>query len=94
MDPEEQIRELQNLLKKSEEEKQAAQQQLQLAVVEKAKIENEALKRKSSDAYRTPERSVVRSDSGGKIHLARKAKFSMVLASSGELQRVKLQPAQ
>ena len=64
MDPEEQIRELQNLLKKSEEEKQAAQQQLQLAVVEKAKIENEALKRKSSDAYRTPERSVVRSDSG------------------------------
>ena len=64
MDPEEQIRELQNLLKKSEEEKQAAQQQLQLAVVEKAKIENEALKRKSSDAFRTPERSVVRSDSG------------------------------
>ena len=64
MDPEEQIRELQNLLKKSEEEKQAAQQQLQLAVVEKAKIENEALKRKSSDAFKTPERSVVRSDSG------------------------------
>ena len=64
MDPEDQIRELQDLLKKSEEEKRAVEQQLQLAVVEKTKIENEALKRKSSDACRTPEKSIVRSDSG------------------------------
>ena len=65
MDPDEQIRELQNLLKKSEEEKKEFEKQLRLAVVDKTTIEHEAsVKRKSSDAFRTPERSVVRSDSG------------------------------